>query len=203
MGAKESILGKSFFYKIAMSWMGADRGNTILVQDYIRPGMNERVIDIGCGPANILNYFPDSIQYVGIDYNSEYIQSAKLRYGNRGSFQVLDINHPSIFQSEKPFDLAIGIGVLHHLTDAEVAKFFMLAKENLKEGGRLVTFDGCYLPKQNRISKWLLDHDRGKFVRAPEEYLRLAQLHFSQVKLHRRSDLSRIPYDVVIMECQE
>jgi len=202
MGIKELAFSKSVFYKTVMSLMGADRGNTTLANEYIRPQSTDRIIDIGCGPAAILDYLPHRVQYLGVDYNPNYIKTAKDRFKSRGDFQVLDINNQNKFENKEAFDLALGIGVLHHLSDKEVSQFFKFEKRNLKKSGRLITYDGCYLPRQNPIAKWLLDHDRGKYVRKPEQYTSLAQMHFSRVSSHQRSDLSRIPYDVVIMECQ-
>ena len=99
------------------------------------------------------------------------------------------------------FDLVMAIGVIHHLNDAQAAKLFELARRVLRPGGRLVTFDGCYVPRQSRIARWMLAHDRGRFVRTQEEYLRLASAHFSKVESQIRHDLLRIPYTHLILRC--
>jgi hypothetical protein len=65
----------------------------------------------------------------------------------------------------------------------------------------MITMDGCYLPKQSRIERYLLDSDRGRFVRTEEEYLKLAHLRFSQVRPHLQPRLLRIPYTHIFMEC--
>jgi SAM-dependent methyltransferase len=99
------------------------------------------------------------------------------------------------------FDLVPATGVIHHLDDAQVAKLFALARRVLRPNGRLVTYDGYYVPRQSRIARWLLAKDRGKFVRTREEYLRLALARFSKVEPHLKHDLPRTPYTHLIMRC--
>jgi hypothetical protein len=40
---------------------------------------------IGCGPADILDFLP-AIDYIGFDANPKYIQEARKRYKDRGTF---------------------------------------------------------------------------------------------------------------------
>ena len=69
-----------------------------------------------------------------------------------------------------------------------------MARRALRPNGRLVTYDGCYVPQQSRTARWLLANDRGKFVRDREDYMRLASVRFPKVETHFRQDLLRIPY---------
>src|SRR3974377_480256 len=41
-----------------------------------------RVLDVGCGPGTNAAYFAQS-DYLGIDLNTDYIESAKRRHGRR------------------------------------------------------------------------------------------------------------------------
>lgn len=56
-----------------------------------------------------------------------------------------------------------------------------------------MTFDGCFVPDQSRLARWVLRQDRGKFVRQRHEYERLAATSFSKLDTHVRHDLLRIP----------
>jgi len=40
----------------------------------------------------------------------------------------------------------------------------------LKPGGTFLALDGVYMPDQTKLVKWLLDNDRGRFVRAEKGY---------------------------------
>jgi cyclopropane fatty-acyl-phospholipid synthase-like methyltransferase len=168
--------------------------------EYVKPAPGNKILDIGCGPADVLNYLP-AVNYLGLDLSAEYINSAKQRFGNRGRFRCGDVGLASIEGEEGTFDRVMAIGVIHHLDDAQAARLFELARLALRPNGRLITYDGCYVPRQSFIARWMLDRDRGKFVRAREEYLRLASARFSKVESHLRHDLLRIPYTHLIMCC--
>jgi hypothetical protein len=49
--------------------------------------------------------------------------------------------------------------------------------------------------------RWLLSRDRGRYVRSPESYQRLAAAVFPHVQTTIREDLLRIPYTHFIMSC--
>ncbi len=99
------------------------------------------------------------------------------------------------------FDIVLALGLLHHLDDSEADDLFRLGYAALKPGGRMITMDGCYLPEQSKVERYLLDSDRGRFVRSEEEYLKLAQRRFSRVVPHLKPGLLRIPYTHLFLEC--
>ena len=71
----------------------------------------------------------------------------------------------------------------------------------LSAKGRLVTYDGCYVPDQSRIARWLLRNDRGQYVRTRDAYEKLAGSAFARVEPHLRHDMLRIPYTHLILRC--
>jgi len=170
-------------------------------REYVRPVPGQRIVDIGCGPADIVSEMPDGVEYVGIDMSPQYIDAARARFGHRASFHCQPIS-PELGVRLAPFDIAMANGVLHHLDDARALDLLQLARASLAEGGRLVTLDGCYVPNQPAIARWLLKMDRGKHVRAQEAYVELARRAFGTVVPHLRQDLLRIPYTHLIMECR-
>ena len=170
------------------------------VNEYITPVAGEKVLDIGCGPGDILDHLPN-VLYTGLDVSSAYIESARKRFGSRGRFLCGDIGKVSIEREAGTFDAVLATGVLHHLADAEAISLMEIARLALRSGGRLITYDGCYIPCQSRMARWLLRSDRGKFVRTVPEYERLASTRFQQVHSQIRQDLLRIPYTHLIMRC--
>lgn len=195
-----SILSLPAGYQLFQQLVGADFARKIYLSEYARPAPGDKILDIGCGPADILNYLP-VVNYTGLDLSPEYIRAATERFGDKGRFCCGDVGLATIEGEHGTFDLAIAIGVVHHLDDAQAGKLFALARRALRPGGRLVTYDGCYVPGQSRIARWLLAHDRGQFVRSPEAYRQLASAHFPQVQPSVRSDLLRMPYTHIIMCC--
>jgi len=194
------LLAQARVYSLFARLIGATRGRQDYVQRYIRPRPGDRVLDIGCGPADILEALPE-MDYTGFDISPEYIASARKRFGNRARFLCEDVGAASIEREQGTFDLVLATGVVHHLEDEQALKLFDLARRALRSQGRLITFDGCYVPGQSRFARWMLDKDRGRFVRSREEYSRLASLRFSRVESHVRHDLLRIPYTHLILIC--
>jgi SAM-dependent methyltransferase len=193
------ILDRPFFYELHNTLIGAKHRSRILVRDYVRPKQGDRILDIGCGPGNMFPYFT-GCRYRGVDMNPDYIERAKARFGQQAEFSCQRVSEQTVHELGE-FDIVLALALLHHLDDSEADDLFRLGYAALKPGGRMITMDGCYLPKQSRIERYLLDSDRGRFVRTEEEYLKLAHLRFSQVRPHLQPRLLRIPYTHIFMEC--
>jgi len=195
-----SVLSVPAGYRLFWRLVGGESSCKIYLSEYVKPVPGEKILDLGCGPADVLHYLP-AVNYTGLDISPEYIGSAKKRFGSRGRFLCGDASL-AVFQEERgTFDLVLAIGVIHHLNDVQAAGLFDLARRALRPAGRLITYDGCYLPQQSRVARRLLASDRGKFVRARDDYLRLASAHFAQVEPNLRHDLLRVPYTHLIMRC--
>ena len=194
-----SCLSMSTVYRLFSRGVGGDSCRAYLT-DYVKPAPNDKVLDLGCGPADILDYLPN-VRYTGVDISPEYIRSARRRFAAKGRFICDDASMVTIKDEQGTFDLVFAIGVLHHLDDSQAVKLFDFAHLALRPHGRLITFDGCYVPGQSRVAQWLLRQDRGKFVRARPEYERLASNCFASVVSQVRNDLLRIPYTHLIMCC--
>ena len=178
--------------------MGARQARKDFVERYLEAKPGQALIDIGCGPASILEVLPANIEYTGFDISAEYIASARRRFGERGTFIHAAVGE----QPEVPtayFDTAFSVGVLHHLDDLEARQLFELAHRSLKPGGRLVTLDCGYTDDQPALSRWLTAKDRGQNVRTAEEYETLAKNVFSNVTTVVRHDRLRIPYTHIIL----
>lgn len=178
--------------------MGAKKVWSLFVDSYVRPKVGDSILDIGCGPAVILEYFP-IINYWGFDISEEYITKAKIRYGERGRFysKILTL---SDLKNMPKFDLVIACGVLHHVNDENANDIFKLAYSALKPGGRFVTIDPCYTPNQNFLARFLISKDRGQNVRNQEGYMRLALNSFQKIQTFVKHK-AWIPYTHCIMEC--
>src|ERR1700675_1593276 len=81
-----SILSAAPVYDLFQRLVGADSLRRTIVSDYLIVGTRHRILDIGCGTAEILRFLPDDIEYVGFDASPEYVESARTRFGSRGTF---------------------------------------------------------------------------------------------------------------------
>lgn len=196
---KREVLGVPSVYRAFDRIVGGERYRRTLADNYIRAVEGDRVFDIGCGPATILDYLPQ-VQYLGFDLNEKYIIDARNRFGHRGTFLC---NELEAVAAEKAgnFDIALALGVLHHLVERDAIQLFHLAKRVLTPSGRLITIDGCYLTEQSRFVRYLLANDRGQHVRWQQGYLDLARGAFQNVQVSICNNLLRIPYTHIILEC--
>jgi len=127
---------------------------------------------------------------------------ARTRYGDRARFFCRTVDRAAVEELGRgSFDIVVAHGVVHHLDDDQARAFFGLAHDALKGGGRLVTADGCYVPGQSWLARFLLSMDRGRFVRGEESYVRLARQCFEAVRSDIRHDTFRVPYTIIFMEC--
>lgn len=171
------------------------------VREFIRPFPGCRILDIGCGPASVLAYLPESIgEYAGFDMNPEYIEAARKRWGARGRFHCQKVEAATLMENEV-YDIVLANGILHHLDDGEARELFALAWRALRPGGRLVTYDNVYLEGQHWFARWLIGLDRGKSVRTREGYEALARERFPRVESAVLHDTLRVPYTILIMSC--
>jgi SAM-dependent methyltransferase len=194
-----SVLNLPAVYSLFSSIVGGSKGRSLFVNTYIRPRAGDRVLDIGCGPGSLLPYLP-GVFYIGFDSNFAYIETAKRRYAGVAEFRCLEVTRDAV--GEGQFDIVIASAVLHHLDDRQSSELFQLAHTALRPAGRLITLDGCYVDGQSRFARFLLDRDRGRFVRNEGQYMKLARTAFQDIKVSIRHDLSRpVPYTHIILEC--
>jgi SAM-dependent methyltransferase len=196
------ILSASIAYDTFQRLVGAESFRRTLVAEYLRPPHHARVLDIGCGTAEILKWLPEDIEYVGFDASETYIGTARARFGRRGTFFAQLVSEATL-EGVPPFDLVMAIGLVHHLGDEEAEQLFITAAGALKPDGRLCTVDPCLTEPQSPIARAIIRRDRGQNVRGLDGYCALAQRQFRRVAATIRHDLLRIPYCHAILQCRE
>lgn len=142
----------------------------------------ERILDIGCGPAYYLPQMP-RVEYHGFDTDEAYIRHARKRYGHRGNFYCAQFTSEAAQQLGK-FDGVLLMGLLHHLDDDECGRLLGLLASLLRPEGRLIALDTTVHDEQNKLESWLARGDRGQYVRTPTAFTKLARQHFGQVSGH-------------------
>jgi SAM-dependent methyltransferase len=193
-----SLLGVPAIYRWSQRLIAGDF-RTIYASQFIRAKPGDRILDLGCGTADILEHLPE-VDYFGIDMSAHYIRAATRRYGNRGLFRCQSFRGIDLDEIP-PMDLVLFNGVFHHLNDREMLDALKVAKQALRSGGRLVSHDGCYREGQAPLARYLLQHDRGQYVRTAEGYMNLVSQVFFDIKSTIRHDLLRVSYTHLILEC--
>ncbi len=191
-----AILGLPFIYSTVQNILGANRVRRVLADQYVKPIPGMRVLDIGCGPADMVNFLP-GVTYVGVDHSAAYIEAARARFADRGAFHVGDAGELRSY--EQPFDLVMAIGLLHHMSDEQMEAFFTIVATLLTPSGRFISLDPCYSDNQSSIARAIIRRDRGLFVRPATGYQDAADQVFSHVEMDVRHGLPRMPYSHAIM----
>ena len=198
MAASERLLAIPIVYDTYQWMIGAPGCHARFISEMVCPLAGERILDLGCGVGASAKFLPDNISYVGLDVSSEYIEMARRRYGNKRKFICADVT--SIDEEELgTFDRAFCFGVLHHLSDSEVFGVKSLIQKVVRPGGKFVTIDPCYENGQAAIAKFLIDHDRGAYVRSRAGFEHLLA-GIGSVQSHVYHDLLRIPYTQIVMQ---
>ncbi len=194
-------LESSAVYRGFVDVVGAGAFRAKLAKEFVRAKTGDRVLDIGCGPADWIELLP-GCEYVGLDFNPGYVEAARVKYGELGRFEVASVG-PELLEKYRDFDLTLAMGVLHHLTDEEARSLLKLAAVALREGGRFISLDGVVTEDQTAWARKMVLRDRGRFVRRTAEYEALAKEFFGTVECRVMHGQLRIPYTHLVMECSE
>jgi SAM-dependent methyltransferase len=193
----KQILNFPIVYKSMQSAGGFFSARIKAIDEFLVLKKGAKIIDIGCGPGNIIEHLPDGIDYVGFDIDQTYINYANRHYHKKGRFFCRRFDD-SAAKEFAHVDLVMMNGVLHHISDQELNITLQCISRVLKSGGQLFSHDGCYRNGQSAFRKWMLDNDRGKYVRDISGYRKVLSSAFSNVELHLREEYSRVPYTFVV-----
>ncbi len=197
------LLNWCYIYSFFQDLIGGEKVRKWLAQSVYRVQSGDTIIDLGCGPGDILRHLPENIKYIGIDINQSYIKTAQKKYGYKGQFIEGDALY--ILENEKvgieKANLVLCIGFLHHLRDEEVLLLLKSIKKLLKEEGRCIFLEPTFLLKQNNLSKWIMKMDRGKNIRSERSWKSLVGKVFPNSSTYIIQGLILIPYIHILMEC--
>ena len=191
-----------WLYNVFQAVVGGNALGRRFIQSHIRAKPGDKVIDIGCGPARVLQSLP-AVEYFGLDIDPDYIAFARRTYGDKGTFVVGDTRSLQGDSRFKDADIVLAISVLHHLDDEQAADCIRFAYDALKSGGRLICHDACWIPNQGAVSKWIMSHDRGRNIRTEQQCRQLAGKIFQNVHAWVDTKPLRIPYVTIVLECEK
>ncbi len=196
-----SSLSRPAIYRFLQRISGSDHARRVFADEVVRCGADDRILDIGCGTAELIELIPPTASYLGIDSRARYIAHARRCYGDRARFLLGTIEELAV-EDAGPRDIVLAGAVLHHLDDRTAHGLLEKARSVLVPGGRFVAGDPVILPDQHPVARTVARFDRGHHVRTVEQTRSLIGAHFPDASVTVRSDLQRFPYDHVIVDAR-
>lgn len=193
------LLARPALYRTFQAALGAGNARRRFVDEWVGARSGQRILEVGCGPGDLLAELPPGCRFVGLDLEPRYLRTAVRRWGDRGRFLRARAGGAGEVLRGERFDLVLALFLLHHLDNGEARRLLAAAYELLSPGGVLATIDPVRRPGQHPVARWLIDRDRGRHVRAQEAYRALVEERFGASEVLVRDDLLRIPYTHVLM----
>ena len=191
----KNILNFPFMYQLLQTICLTENFRKNVITEKIKSD-NQIILDIGCGPGNMIKYLK-FVKYYGFDSDKNYIDYAKNKY-KECSFFLEEFSLKSTKKIEK-VDTVLLSGLLHHLSDDEIKELMSAIKLSVKKKFQIIILDPVIYEKQNSIARFLIKNDRGKFVRDEIAYLKLFkefQLNYKH-KIHHQKI---VPYTWIVSE---
>ena len=199
MSLRDGVLGSNLGYSSFLKLIRADKFLRTFADEALGLKPGARLLDLGCGNGALAAHVP-GVDYTGIDHNQSYIDAAEERFGGpHRRFICEDLDRLAETEGGT-FDAVCAVGVLHHLDDRLATDVITTALRLLTPGGRFVSVDPVFDPRQRTIARLLMAIDRGKFVRHPEHYRHLAADAGAAQTDRTRFDLNPFPYTHFLME---
>ena len=95
----DRVLAAPIVYDTYQSLIGAPSCHARFISEMVMPARGERVLDLGCGVGASIGFLPGEISYVGIDVSAPYIEAARAKYGERGTFICADVSSIELAKS--------------------------------------------------------------------------------------------------------
>ena len=162
----------------------------------IEDGM--KILDMGCGTSNILEFINEDVKYYGVDCSQKYIDYSsknftKHRFVCQSICKKLDI--------DEKFDVVISKGVLAALSDVQLCKMFEVIVSLSNQNTKIILSDMNYKTDACWLQKFLQRNERNKNLRSKEDYIKIISKYFDIDNITELDNIYRIPYSRIVFEC--
>ncbi len=197
-----SVLAFPASYRFAIGVFGNQRNRQWFVDEVVRPSERDKLVDIGCGPAEIFRRLP-GVEYIGCDINESYLAAARKEFGDRAVFLAGRCEDWQRDVRTHDADVVLANGVLHHVDDDELMRILEFARAVLKPEGRFIFYEPCYLLWQSRLSAFFMSHDRGQHIRSERAWKDLVGRLFARMTTNVVTNVNRLGYTCIVGVCRK
>jgi SAM-dependent methyltransferase len=144
---------------------GLYRRRVALLQSWGVTAGSPSVLDVGCGIGQYASLTDG--EYLGVDLTPRYIQhanKANAAHSNR-EFRVADVETLSL--EGLSFDLVLMVDFLHHIDDTTCLR--LLGAANTLARRHVISLEPVH-EQDNAVGRWIIDHDRGDYMRSLADY---------------------------------
>ncbi|MFZ4696224.1 MAG: class I SAM-dependent methyltransferase [Verrucomicrobiia bacterium] len=166
----------------------------------------QHVLDLGCGAGGCAHRIWEGAnsRYVGADLSRSYLQMNRARHPD-ASVVLADLGKLPFRWLD--FDAICLFSILHHLDDSTLGALGSFLAKHVAAKTRILIAEPVFPPSKScasdRVSHFLLSHDRGRHIRPSRDYVRLlgegletvrafefkySLHHFCGFELRRRGD---------------
>ena len=182
-------------YNLLQELVGGSRDRADFVRTHVAFRPDEKVVDAGCGTGSALEFLP-AVNYFGFDPNAEYIHVAQSRYGSRGEFWCGDASSPRVRELAQGADAFLSLGVLHHLSNQQIAEILSLARACLRPGGRFIFYEPCFSENDDWVGRMFMRLDRGGNIKTDQAWRALLSEYFATVEEYIRRPVYLFRYTI-------
>ncbi len=200
MTLREQLLSQPVVYRTFKKLVLPNGSHQRIVDSMFSVEDGSSVLDLGCGFGDFTQFFAGRCNYIGIDHNPEYIETARrMNDGLDATFICADVTDEAV-AANGPYDLIFLSGVLHHLSDQQVSELASNVAPLLNQSGRFVALEPVFDPDQGLTARLIIASDRGRFVRDAAGYSNLVSQALPQVRTEVLTGLLRMPYTHLLIE---
>lgn len=189
--AISQLLSSPQLYLLHTRILGGRITKKIIFREHLKSEPGLRVLDVGCGPATDRDLL-GNVRWTGLDFEPRYVKYARKRLQRGDQILLGDVEAISKVLDDQ-FDLVLLAGVLHHLDDVQVNQVLNDSAKLLSSNGRIMTIDPVRTASAGRIEVFLLNADRGKYIRSSVQYNSLTPNSLITVSETVHDRLSWIP----------